>query len=107
MAIAAIAAGLSFAVAAPNNDIAARRRPPPPPVANITVCNGARFVYEEQSGYGFLPSNARDKFGDTMSIGSSFAIDPDSWKLKDTRNGPVYEGHFWGLPDRGWYDVAH
>jgi hypothetical protein len=67
---------------------------------NTTTCNGNTFVYQSFVGYGFTPSNARDKFGDTAGgIGSSAAIDPTSWKVN--RDGS-YTGALWALPDRGW-----
>lgn len=31
-----------------------------------TKCNGKQYVYEELAGYGCLPSNGRDKTGDTL-----------------------------------------
>ncbi|KAL1841391.1 hypothetical protein VTK73DRAFT_3497 [Phialemonium thermophilum] len=68
----------------------------PPSVVNTTTCNGKRYVYNGLSGYGFVPSNARDKYGDTISIGSSLSI--ESWVQKGGR----YEGVLYGLPDRGW-----
>ena len=64
-----------------------------------TTCNGKTFVYEELAGYGFLPSNARDKTGDTLGgIGSSIAMDKKSWR----RDGKSYKGLLYALPDRGW-----
>jgi hypothetical protein len=64
-----------------------------------TTCNGKTYVYESLAGYGFTPSDARDKFGDTAGgIGSSAAIDPNSWK----KSGNTYTGTLWALPDRGW-----
>ena len=63
-----------------------------------TTCNGRSFTYEEFAGYGSVASDFRDKFGDTVSIGSSLALDRTSWK----RNRGYYEGVVWGLPDRGW-----
>lgn len=82
--------------------------PPSPPtsavnstsVVNSTVCGGNTYVYQELAGYGFVPSDARDKFGDTLGgIGSSIAIDQKSWK-KMGKDG--YQGTLWALPDRGW-----
>ena len=70
-----------------------------PPVKTI-VCKGKSYTFQELSGYGFVPSDARDKYGDTLSIGSSIAIERSSWKK--LREG-YYEGTLWGLPDRGWY----
>lgn len=64
-----------------------------------TTCNGQSYVYNELAGYGFVPSDAYDKFGDTSGgIGSSLAFDRSSWK----RNGTGYSGVVWALPDRGW-----
>ncbi|KAI4161628.1 MAG: hypothetical protein LQ342_004769 [Letrouitia transgressa] len=69
-------------------------------VVNQTTCNGQRYIYEELAGYGFVPSNARDKYGDTLGgFGSSIAVDGKSWKKrKDGR----YTGILWAIPDRGW-----
>ena len=66
---------------------------------NTRTCNGKTYVYEELAGYGFLPSNSRDKYGDTLGgIGSSAAIDKTSWK----KNGAGYTGTLYALPDRGF-----
>ncbi|SMR50780.1 unnamed protein product [Zymoseptoria tritici ST99CH_1E4] len=66
---------------------------------NTTTCNGQTYVYEELAGYGFIPGNARDKFGDTIGgIGSSIAIDRLSW----VKVGKTYKGLLYSLPDRGW-----
>lgn len=61
-----------------------------------TTCEGKAYSYNELAGYGFVPSDARDKFGDSMSIGSSIAL--ASW----TKKGSKYQGKLYGLPDRGW-----
>ncbi|KIW88630.1 uncharacterized protein Z519_10676 [Cladophialophora bantiana CBS 173.52] len=67
---------------------------------NTTTCNGQTYVYQALAGYGFTPSDSRDKFGDTAGgIGSSAAIDQHSWRVDS--NG-VYSGILWALPDRGW-----
>ncbi|KAK3057880.1 hypothetical protein LTR09_000955 [Extremus antarcticus] len=66
---------------------------------NTTTCNGQEYIYEELAGYGFLPSNARDKYGDTLGgLGSSGAMDKASWK----KVGKNYQGLLYALPDRGW-----
>lgn len=83
------------ALASPVDSITPRAGPS---FVTETVCDGDKYVYEGLAGYGFVPSDARDKFGDTISFGSSIAIDKKSWKFK---NG-VYTGILWGLPDRGW-----
>lgn len=64
-----------------------------------TTCNGQTYTYNELAGYGFVPSDAYDKFGDTSGgIGSSLAFDRSLWK----KNGTGYSGVVWALPDRGW-----
>ncbi|KAF8424855.1 esterase-like activity of phytase-domain-containing protein [Tirmania nivea] len=75
-----------------------------------TTCNGKTYTYRELAGYGFVPSNFRDKYGDTVSLGSSIALERSSWK-KETRavwgggnktTETYYEGTLWTMPDRGW-----
>ncbi|EFY85685.1 outer membrane autotransporter [Metarhizium acridum CQMa 102] len=61
-----------------------------------TSCAGKAYTYNELAGYGFVPSDARDKLGDSISLGSSIAM--ASWSKK----GSKYEGRLYGLPDRGW-----
>lgn len=61
-----------------------------------TTCNEKSYSYNELAGYGFVPSAARDKYGDTISLGSSIAL--TSWSKK----GSSYQGTLYGLPDRGW-----
>lgn len=88
--LSAIAAGLAVASPQPQAGLA----------VNTTTCNGETYVYQALAGYGFTPSDSRDKFGDTAGgIGSSAAIDQSSWKVDS--NG-VYTGILWALPDRGW-----
>ncbi|CZS99297.1 uncharacterized protein RAG0_07672 [Rhynchosporium agropyri] len=66
---------------------------------NKTTCNGKTYTYEELAGYGTVPSNSRDEFGDTLNFGSGLALDRSQWKKLS--NGS-YTGVLWGLPDRGW-----
>lgn len=74
------------------------------PAVSSTTCKGQTYVYEGFAGYGFTPSNSRDKFGDTAGgIGSSATIDRNSWK----RDGDSYTGIVWNLPDRGWVRIPH
>lgn len=69
---------------------------------NETSCNGKKYIYEELAGWGTLPSDARDKFGDTIGgIGSAIALDKKSWKRKPGKE-KAYEGILWGLPYKGW-----
>lgn len=69
-------------------------------VVNQTNCDGKQYSYQSLAGYGLIPSNARDKTGDTIGgIGSSVAIDRSSWKK--TKDGS-YTGILYAIPDRGW-----
>ncbi|CAM1507961.1 Fc.00g048090.m01.CDS01 [Cosmosporella sp. VM-42] len=61
-----------------------------------TTCQDKTYTYNELAGYGFVSSAARDKYGDTISMGSSIAF--ASWAKK----GSKYEGRLYALPDRGW-----
>lgn len=61
-----------------------------------TTCAGKTYTYNELAGYGFVRSDALDKFGDSISLSSSIAI--TSW----SKNGSKYQGRLYGLPDRGW-----
>ncbi|KAK4128068.1 hypothetical protein N657DRAFT_685678 [Parathielavia appendiculata] len=65
------------------------------PVASVS-CNGKTYTYEGLAGFGSLKSDARDQYGDTISIGSSMRI--KDWKKAGNR----YKGTLYGLPDRGW-----
>lgn len=68
--------------------------------ANQTTCNRKTYTYERLAGFGYLPGNARDKFGDTLGgIGSDVVLDRSAWKKAG--NGS-YTGLLWALPDRGW-----
>jgi len=69
-------------------------------VVSSTTCNGRTYVYNQLAGYGFMPGDAYDKFGNTIGgIGSGIAIPRDSWKLN--KKG-VYSGTMFAIPDRGW-----
>ncbi|KAI0011488.1 esterase-like activity of phytase-domain-containing protein [Xylariaceae sp. FL0662B] len=71
-----------------------------PAGVNSTTCNGKSYVYEELAGYGYVVSDAVDKFGDTLGgLGSSLHLNQSAWKKLD--NGS-YSGLLWSLPDRGW-----
>lgn len=63
---------------------------------NITVCNGKTFVYEELAGYGYLASDFQDRYGDSLSLGSSIALDRETW----TQKGDVYEGVMYAVPGK-------
>ncbi|KKK16698.1 hypothetical protein ARAM_004014 [Aspergillus rambellii] len=69
-------------------------------VVNQTTCAGTTYAYTGLEGYGYVASNARDKYGDTLAgLGSSAALEKGSWR----KTGPnSYSGIFYCLPDRGW-----
>jgi hypothetical protein len=56
------------------------------------------FVNKALVGVGRLPSDLRDRFGETFGSGSGIAVDPKSW----TRTASGYQGTFYMSPDRGW-----
>ncbi|EPS26785.1 hypothetical protein PDE_01724 [Penicillium oxalicum 114-2] len=69
-------------------------------VINQTTCAGTTYKYTGLAGYGFIPSDATDKYGDTIGgIGSSIAIDQSTWRKL---NGEQYSGTVYAIPDRGW-----
>ncbi|MCJ1469694.1 hypothetical protein MMC07_008330 [Pseudocyphellaria aurata] len=66
---------------------------------NTVTCFNSNYTYQQLAGYGFVPSDARDKYNDTIGgIGSSIAFNRTSW----TKVDGVYTGVLWALPDRGW-----
>ncbi|EPS35907.1 hypothetical protein H072_10638 [Dactylellina haptotyla CBS 200.50] len=91
----------SYALLAASNVAAfpfTKRAEPTSGFVNQAVCGGKTYTYRALTGYGFVPSNGRDKFGDTVSTGSSIKI--SGWTY-DKSTGS-YSGTLWGLPDRGW-----
>lgn len=101
-ALALLAIPALLASANPLIDLAIRDKPSPAPlpVTNRTTCDGEQYTYQELAGYGFVPNDARDKFGDTLGgYGSSIAMDRKQWrKVKDG----LYTGIVYAIPDRGW-----
>jgi hypothetical protein len=76
--------------------------PAPAARAAETVTIGdLTFVNKALVGVGRLPSDLRDKFGETFGSGSAMAVDPKSW----LRTSAGYQGTFYMLPDRG-YNVS-
>ena len=72
-------------------------------VVNQTDCAGTTYQYTGLAGYGYIASNARDKYGDTIGgIGSSIAIEQSSWRKKSR---DIYSGTLYAIPDRGWYST--
>ncbi|MES1152517.1 MAG: membrane autotransporter barrel domain protein, partial [Dongia sp.] len=61
--------------------------------------DGATFVNKGLVAVGRVPSDAKDKLGDTLGgIGSGMVADLGSWK----KDGDTYTGTLYMLPDRGW-----
>ncbi|EGE00576.1 hypothetical protein TESG_07879 [Trichophyton tonsurans CBS 112818] len=70
------------------------------PIVKQTKCGSHTYQYNGLVGYGTVPSNAVDKYGDTLGgFGSSIAIEQASWKKN---SDGTYEGIAWAIPDRGW-----
>lgn len=78
-----------------SSSVAASIKRGPSPVASVS-CNGQAYTYDGLAGFGSLKSDARDQYGDTISIGSSMAI--KDWRKK----GKGYNAKLYALPDRGW-----
>lgn len=80
----------------------------PAPLATCKTSSSYKVSYNSLVGFGRLSGRARDKYGDTISYGSSLAIEPSSWRyvpIKTTRKGKpkkVYRATAYLLPDRGW-----
>ncbi len=53
-------------------------------------------------GVGRLPSNLKDKFGETFGSFSAFMIDPLSWQV----SGSTFTGTLYAQPDRGYNAVG-
>ena len=62
------------------------------------TAGGATVVSLGLVGVGRMPSNLRDKFGETFGSGSGMWMDPAAW----TRQGETYAGQMLLLPDRGY-----
>src|SRR3989441_6073521 len=74
---------------------------PTPRGAETVIIGDLTFINKALVGVGRLPSDLRDKFGETFGSGSAIAVDPKSW----VRTPAGYQGTFYILPDRG-YNVA-
>lgn len=101
--IALLASSIPLASATPTYSDLRQRTPVAAnqTITNQTTCDNEQYTYQELAGYGFVPSNATDKYGDTLGgYGSAIAIDRSSWELLE--NGS-YTGLLWAIPDRGWY----
>ncbi|KAK2808911.1 hypothetical protein FQN49_008664 [Arthroderma sp. PD_2] len=70
------------------------------PVVKETKCGSHTYRYNGLVGYGKVPANTVDKYGDTLGgFGSSIAVEQTSWKKN---SDGTYEGIAWAVPDRGW-----
>ena len=79
--------------------IAGTLAPAPAVFAAETVTIGNLvFVNKALVGVGRVPSDLRDKFGETFGSGSGIAVDPRSWMKTPTG----YQGTLYMLPDRGY-----
>jgi hypothetical protein len=73
--------------------------PTPAAFAAETVTIGNLvFVNKALVGVGRVPSDLRDKFGETFGSGSGIAFDPKTWM----RTPAGYQGTLYMLPDRGY-----
>lgn len=69
LCVLSLLSSITVVVAIPSNGPASSA------IVSQTTCAGKKYTYESLAGYGFIPSDARDKFGDTLGgIGSSIAI---------------------------------
>ncbi len=59
---------------------------------------GLTFISKGLVGVGRIPSNQRDKFGETFGSGSGMSIDSAQW----SKDADGYKGTLWLLPDRGY-----
>ncbi len=64
---------------------------------SITV-DGQVYVNKGLVGVGRMPSNLRDKFGETFGSSSGMTLDSKSWR----RDGDAFVGNFLLVPDRGY-----
>lgn len=63
-----------------------------------TTCGGKKYTYERLAGYGFVASDAVDKFGDNLGgLGSAIFVEKGSWKKKGDGS---YKGTLWALPGK-------
>ncbi len=71
-----------------------------PAMANSVSFEGSTFTNQGLVGVARVPSNARDKYGETLGgWGSAMTFVPGSWK--ENKAG-VYSGNLVAVPDRGW-----
>jgi hypothetical protein len=70
-----------------------------PVLAQSVSFQGQTFTNKGLIGMARVPSNAVDKYGDTISFGSGMAVLPGSWHK---RGDGSFIGTFLMLPDRGW-----
>src|SRR5262247_2199198 len=69
--------------------------------ADTVTVGGLTLVNKGLVGVGRVPSDRRDKLGETFGSGSGLAADVRSWR----RTAGGYRGTFYLLPDRG-YNVS-
>ncbi len=70
------------------------------PIVSQTTCGGIQYINRGLVAYGTVPSDARDKLGDTLG-GFGSSITPDVRSFKKNRDGTI-SGRLFAAPDRGW-----
>ncbi|KAJ6035831.1 hypothetical protein N7540_000110 [Penicillium herquei] len=64
------------------------------------TCSGQHYSYYGLAAYGSVPSNATDRYGDTLGgFGSAVSFNQSSWSKGQDGS---YDGIIWAIPDRGW-----
>lgn len=72
LTLLAAAAAAVFPVLSRAASSSVRHRSSAGTAVNSTTCNGKSYSYNELAGYGIIPGNSTDKFGDTIGgIGSA------------------------------------
>ncbi|KAJ6140266.1 hypothetical protein N7471_006752 [Penicillium samsonianum] len=65
-----------------------------------TTCSSQRYNYYGLAAYGLVPSNATDRYGDTLGgFGSAVTFYQSAWNKGQDGS---YDGIIWAMPDRGW-----
>src|SRR5215469_12214743 len=61
--------------------------------AETVIVGDLTFVNKALVGVGRLPSDLRDKFGETFGSGSAIAVDPKSWARTDRKSTRLNSSH--------------
>ncbi|KAK9459812.1 esterase-like activity of phytase-domain-containing protein [Lipomyces oligophaga] len=72
-------------------------------IHKVMECGDKSYTYNSMVGWGMVPGAAVDKYGDTISFGSSMSIERPSIKRTLSASGSyIYTATVYNLPDRGW-----